>query len=172
MEILDLYDKDRQKMDETMVRGGTYLDERYHLVVHVCIFSKDGRMLIQKRRDSKDRWPGLWDVSVGGAAVTGDTSETAAERETLEELGVEIDLKGIRPHLSINFERGFDDIYLVEKELDIEALELPTEEVEAVQWAECDEIMEMIDEETFIHYKKTFIKMLFEMRHSYGTIYD
>ena len=42
------------------------------MVVHVCIFNSKGEMLIQKRADDIVRWPGYWDVSVGGGASAGD----------------------------------------------------------------------------------------------------
>ena len=47
MEVFDLYTADRQKTDRTMVRGGRTPEGYYRLVVHVCIFHPDGRMLIQ-----------------------------------------------------------------------------------------------------------------------------
>jgi isopentenyldiphosphate isomerase len=172
VEIMDLYDKNRQKLNETMVRGHQFKPERYHLVVHVCIFNSEGKMLIQKRRDNKERWPGRWDVSVGGCAIEGDQSHTAAERETCEELGLNINLSNHRPHLSVNFTHGFDDFYLLEKDVDISGLSFPTVEVDTVMWSSLDEIIKMIEDGTFIHYKQSFMTALFEMRNSYGTIYN
>lgn len=57
----------------------------------------------------------MWDISVGGSAVSGDSSQSAAEREVLEELGLKVDLQGVRPHFAINFDHGFDDVYLIER---------------------------------------------------------
>ena len=42
----------------------------------------------------------MWDISVGGSAIQGDSSQTAAEREVLEELGIKLDLQGVRPHFT------------------------------------------------------------------------
>lgn len=39
MEIWDLYDKHRNLTGETMVRGEPVPQDRYHLVVHICIFN-------------------------------------------------------------------------------------------------------------------------------------
>lgn len=172
MEIMDLYDRDRQKLNETMVRGDVFKNGRFHMVVHVCVFNQYGQMLIQKRKHDKSRWPGLWDLSVGGSAVEGDDSKSAAERETLEEIGIVIDLSDTRPYVTVNFENGFDDYYLIEKDIDLDEIEMPTIEVEHVKWADCSEILRMIQDESFIQYKKYFIEMLFEMRHGYGSIYD
>ena len=84
MEIWDLYDKDRIKTGETMVRVSKFKENTYHLVVHVCIFNLEGKMLIQQRQPFKDGWPNMWDITVGGSAVSGDTSQLAAEREVYE----------------------------------------------------------------------------------------
>ena len=166
MEIWDLYDKDRIKTGETMVRGSKFKENTYHLVVHVCIFNLEGKMLIQQRQPFKDGWPNMWDITVGGSAVSGDTSQLAAEREVYEEIGYKLSLDGIRPALTINFDKGFDDIYLIQKDIDISKLKLQYEEVQSVKWASKDEILSMIDEEIFIPYHKSLIDLLFFMRNS------
>lgn len=166
MEIWDLYDKDRIKTGETMVRGSQFKENTYHLVVHVCIFNLEGQMLIQQRQPFKDGWPNMWDITVGGSAVSGDTSQLAAEREVYEEIGYKLSLYGIRPALTINFDKGFDDIYLIQKDIDISKLKLQYEEVQSVKWASKDEILSMIDEEIFIPYHKSLIDLLFFMRNS------
>ncbi|WP_419743315.1 NUDIX hydrolase [Paraclostridium dentum] len=163
MEIWDLYDKDRIKTGETMVRGSKFKENTYHLVVHVCIFNLEGKMLIQQRQPFKDGWPNMWDITVGGSAVSGDTSQLAAEREVYEEIGYKLSLDGIRPSLTINFDKGFDDIYLIQKDIDISKLKLQYEEVQSVKWASKEEISSMIDEEIFIPYHKSLIDLLFFM---------
>ena len=90
MELFDLYTADREKTGRTMVRGEPTPAGFYRLVVHICIFDAQGRMLIQQRQPFKKGWSNLWDVSVGGAAQAGDSSRAAAERETREELGLSI----------------------------------------------------------------------------------
>lgn len=166
MEIWDLYDKDRIKTGETMVRGSQFKENTYHLVVHVCIFNLEGKMLIQQRQPFKDGWPNMWDITVGGSAISGDTSQLAAEREVYEEIGYKLSLDGIRPSLTINFDKGFDDIYLIQKDIDISKLKLQYEEVQSVKWASKEEILSMIDEEIFIPYHKSLIDLLFFMRTS------
>lgn len=166
MEIWDLYDKDRIKTGETMVRGSQFKENTYHLVVHVCIFNLEGKMLIQQRQPFKDGWPNMWDITVGGSAVSGDTSQLAAEREVYEEIGYKLSLDGVRPALTINFDKGFDDIYLIQKDIYISKLKLQYEEVQSVKWASKEEILSMIDKEIFIPYHKSLIDLLFFMRTS------
>lgn len=170
MEYWDIYDSARNKTDRTMVRGDGFREDAYHLVVHVCIFNKKGDCLIQQRQSTKEGWADYWDLTAGGAATKGDTSQKAAERELMEELGIEIDLTNIRPNLTVNFEKGFNDIYLVEKEVDLSKLSLQIEEVQDVRWASLDEIDQMIQSDEFIPYFPSFIHLLFESRRQYGLI--
>lgn len=169
MELFDLYTKDREMTGETIERGKELPVNRYHLVVHICIFNNEGHMLIQQRQPFKAGWPNMWDVSVGGSAIAGESSQSAAEREVLEELGYELSLTNNRPVLTIHFEDGFDDIYTVEKDLNTEALRLQPEEVQAVKWASLEEILQMIEAGVFIPYHKELIRLLFYMRNHRGT---
>ncbi|MFA9558130.1 NUDIX domain-containing protein [Evansella sp. AB-rgal1] len=168
MEIWNIYDKDRNVTGRTMRRGESFEEGDYHLVVHVCIFNNEGHMLIQQRQPFKEGWPDMWNITVGGSAVSGDTSQKAAEREVLEEIGYNIDLQGIRPSFTVNFEVGFDDYYLVEEDLDISDLTLQPEEVKQVKWAKKEEILSMIDQGEFISYHKSLIELLFNMRKYMG----
>ncbi|MEM5593435.1 NUDIX domain-containing protein [Niallia circulans] len=145
MEKWDLYDKHRNKIDKQIARGDEMTSDEFHLVVHVCIFNPKGEMLIQQRQPFKQGWSNLWDITCGGSAVAGETSQQAASRELFEELGILYNFERIRPRFTINFERGFDDYYLIEYELDLNELTLQTEEVQAVKWASKEEILELIE---------------------------
>ena len=164
MELFDLYTAEREKTGKTMARGEPVPEGFYRLVVHVCIFDPQGRMLIQQRQPFKRGWSNLWDLSVGGAAVSGDTSRTAAERETREELGLDVDLSRERPSLTVHWEHGFDDYYTLVRPVDIGSLRLQYEEVQRVRWAEKEEILRMIDDGSFIPYEKSLIELLFFRR--------
>lgn len=170
MEMWDIYDQNRIKQDRTMKRGESFAEGDYHLVVHVCIFNKQGEMLIQQRQPFKQGWSNYWDVTVGGSAVAGDDSSQAASRELLEEIGLELDFEHLRPHLTVHFEHGFDDIYLVEHEVDLASLSLQYEEVQAVKWATKDEIIELIKQKQFIPYYESLLHLLFDMRKGRGAI--
>jgi len=119
MELWDLFDKDGNPTGDTMVRGTPVPPERYHQVIHICIFNPDGKMLIQHRQPFKPTWSGMWDVSVGGAVAAGESVRIAAEREAAEELGYLLDLTDEAPAMRITFPDGFDNFYIVERDLDL-----------------------------------------------------
>lgn len=169
MEVWDLYDVDRKITDRKMMRGEETPDGYYRLVVGICIFNSKGEMLIQKRQPFKSGWSGLWDITVGGAAIAGDDNRTAAEREVREELGLEISLAGIAPKVSFTFDSVFADFYLLNMDVDLDTLSLQYEEVEKVAWASREEIHEMIDRKEFISYEKSIIDMIFFFRNHSDT---
>ncbi|KAA3478669.1 nudix hydrolase 3 isoform X1 [Gossypium australe] len=70
-------------------KGDVHRDGDYHKAVHVWIFAESTQeLLLQKRADCKDSWPGLWDISSAGHISAGDSSLITAQRELQEELGV------------------------------------------------------------------------------------
>jgi isopentenyldiphosphate isomerase len=60
-----------------------------HLVVHLHLFDRAGRLYLQKRSMSKDTNPGRWDTSVGGHVSAGEELSHALLREAREELGID-----------------------------------------------------------------------------------
>ena len=169
MEYFDLYDNQRRSVGKTMARGNPTPAGYYRLVVHISIFNSEGKLLIQQRQPFKDDWQNMWDLSVGGSVTTGETSQTGAERELLEELGVTADLQNAVPAVSITFNGGFDDHYIIHRELDTKYLRLQYEEVQAAKWASREEILSMIDNGEFIPYHKSLIELLFFLRDHKGT---
>ncbi len=170
MELWDLYTADRLPAGRTMVRGEGVPEGLYHIVVHVCVFNRAGEMLIQQRQPFKEGWSNLWDVTVGGSAVAGETSPQAAERELAEELGLKMNLHAARPALTVNFPQGFDDIYLIDAEPRIGDLRFQYEEVQAAEWCGKDGILRRIREKTFIPYDPSLIEMLFVL-HEHRSIH-
>ncbi len=70
----------------------------------------------------------------------------------------------------MNFNNGFDDIYLIEQDVDINELSLQYEEVQKVKWASKEEIFSMIDSGEFIPYYQSLIQLFFDARKKYGAI--
>lgn len=169
MELFDLYTADRKKTNEIIERGKPMPESRYHIVIHVCIFNSEGKMLIQQRQPFKEGFPDLWDLTCGGSAISGENSSQAASRELNEEIGYKMSFENIRPMLTVHFDHGFDDIYVVSRDVDVNSLTLQYEEVQAVKWASQEEIMDMIEKGVFIPYHKELIKLLFFMKNHRGT---
>ncbi len=59
-----------------------------HPVVHLQIMDRDGNVYLQKRSMIKNRWPGRWDMAVGGHVSYGERILETLYREAAEELGL------------------------------------------------------------------------------------
>ncbi len=168
MELWDIYDENRRPTGRTAVRDVTPLGAgEYHLVVHIAVFSAEGKMLIQRRALHKSAG-GLWDITAGGSAIAGESSADAAKRELFEELGLSLPLP--RPAFTVNFSSGFDDVFLVRAEPQLSSLVLQEEEVCDAKWATEEEILAMLDEGLFVTYRRHFLQLLFETNCGYGVI--
>ena len=88
MEKWDILNADGEPIGKTTLRGKCNLKTgEYHLVVHIWMVSSKGEFLIQRRSENKKLMPGEW-AATGGAAISGEDSYTAANRELYEELGI------------------------------------------------------------------------------------
>lgn len=163
MELWDLYNEKREPLGKTMVRGDRIPEGCRHVVVQLMLFNSKGQMLIQHRQPFKDGWPDKWDVTAGGSMVAGEYSQTALEREVGEEIGLHFDFKKDVPLISRGMDHAFMDIYTRIEDIDISKCVCQPEEVSEVRWAEMDEIYAMIDDGTFIPYRKCYLQLIKEL---------
>lgn len=71
-----------------------------HRVVRITLEDLTGNILLQKRRDDKELYPGCWDTAAAGHVDAGEDYLAAAERELYEELGVVTSLEQIKHYKS------------------------------------------------------------------------
>lgn len=138
MEVWDLYDRNRNKLDEKHIRGVLMPKDRYHLVVHVWIQNDSGELLLSKRHPNKP-YGGYWECT-GGSVIAGENSLQGAYREVAEELGLQLDDKAAK--LLRREVRQVDhlDNWLFHSNVSIEQLTFQPEEVIDAKW---------VDEETY-----------------------
>ena len=74
----------------TVTRAEMRAKRLQHRGVSIAVLSSDGRLLVHRRADDKDIWPGWWDMAAGGVVAAGEDYTDAACRELAEELGVEV----------------------------------------------------------------------------------
>ena len=94
-------------------------------------------------------------------------AERKAKREAARKAKAE--LSDEAPAMRITFPDGFDNFYIVERDLDISQLHYQPEEVLEAKWATKEDIFSMIDDGSFIPYHKSFIEFLFFRRNHSGT---
>ncbi|CAI9289236.1 unnamed protein product [Lactuca saligna] len=159
-ERFDVLTKTGQKTGISKPRGAVHRDGDYHRAVHVWIFAESTQeLLLQKRADCKDSWPGLWDISSAGHISAGDSSLITARRELQEELGLTLpndafELLFVFLQQSVtnngNFiNNEFDDVYLVTtvSPVPLEAFTLQESEVSAVKYISIEEYKQALAKE-------------------------
>ncbi|MFD2354829.1 NUDIX domain-containing protein [Nonomuraea ferruginea] len=66
-----------------------------HRVATSICRDEEGRILVFRRSDRADRFPGYYDVTVGGAVTPGESYEQAAARGLAEQLGARVPVRPV-----------------------------------------------------------------------------
>ncbi|MCB0969235.1 MAG: NUDIX domain-containing protein [Ilumatobacter sp.] len=90
-ELVEWVDDD-DRLIEVVPRSRMRAENLLHRSVAVIVTTTDGRLVVQRRADHKDLFPGWWDIGAGGVVAAGEDLTTAACRELAEELGVAVDV--------------------------------------------------------------------------------
>lgn len=158
----DILDENGSPTGKTTLRGRNFLKSgEYHLVVHIWIFSSDGKILIQRRSDTKPLMPGEW-AATGGAAISGESSYSAANRELFEELGICSDKKSLKKAFRIKRRNSLLDVWMIESNIKQENLRLQKSEVSEAKWITLADLKQMIQDGKFHNYGSEYFKKVFE----------
>ena len=89
MEIWDTYTRDGRLTEVRIVRErDTIPDGLYHLVCEVLVRHTDGSILCMRRALSKTVFPGYYEATAGGSALSGEGPLDCIQRELREETGI------------------------------------------------------------------------------------
>ena len=137
----------------------------WHGAIHIWIISKDKKkILLQRRCASKDLYPNMWDIAVGGHISAGEDSLVSAKRELFEELGLNPSeynfLYVDRIKESFEYKDVISNelvtIYKIISDVDIEEVVLQKEEVSDCKWFNKSEFNELIKNGEIINHKEEF----------------
>lgn len=133
-------------------RDDVHRDGDWHVSAHVWIVTPDDRVLLQRRAEGKENHPGLWDVSVAGHLSSGERAVDAAVRECREEIGLALEPEELEPIGSMRSEhslnggryldREIHKLFLLRRELSLDALVLDATEVDQVLLVSLEELEE------------------------------
>jgi len=146
IELIDVLTRDGRQAGARKAKHEVHRDGDWHRAAHIWIISTLGRILLQRRSPRKENNPNLWDVSAAGHLSAGESAVDAAVRETREELGLTLgreELKlvaTLRESCVLNndtyYDNEFHEIFVVVRDVDIDALTLDPEEVAEVKWVD------------------------------------
>ena len=162
MEKWDILNADGEPVGKTTLRGKCNLKPgEYHLVVHIWIVSSRGEFLVQRRSDSKKLMPGEW-AATGGAAIAGEDSYTAANRELYEELGIPSNKQTLKKLTRIKRRNSLLDVWFINTDVASEKLRLQDDEVAEARWVSRSEFDTMIKDGLYHNYGKEYFDTVFE----------
>lgn len=159
MELLDIVDENGVPTGETAERARVHREGLRHRTAHVWLLRRRGgrvEVLLQKRSENKDSFPGCYDISSAGHIPAGVDYIPSALRELKEELGLsarpeELILCGQRHfYYQGTFygqpftDRQVSNIYCLWRDVEPEELTLQESEVADVLWmplAQCKELV-------------------------------
>lgn len=155
MEYLDIVDESGQPTGAIISRNEAHRNGILHRTAHVWVIrAKIGGydILLQKRSEEKESFPGMFDTSSAGHIPAGVGPMPSALRELSEELGIKAapaDLK-YAGTFRIQYEKEFHGrmfrdnevttVYVYDKPVDISSLTLQASEVSEVRWFDLEEV--------------------------------
>ncbi len=107
-ELVWIVDKENRPI--AWAKRGKMREKRLiHRSTYILIQDEKDRMLVQKRTDTKDVYPGLWEIAAGGVVAYGEDYMESALRELSEETGI----KGVSliEHLDFYFEDSHNRLW-------------------------------------------------------------
>lgn len=166
MEFLDIVDDDGNPTGQTIERAKAHGEGVMHRTSHVWLARKRGgrtEVLLQKRCDAKESFPGCYDISSAGHIPAGVGFKPSAVRELKEELGVEASedelvLCGNR-RIALDrvfggkpfHDRQYSRVFALWRDLDEGEFRLQAEEVSCVRWMDLDQLVRAVGEDALPH---------------------
>ena len=154
MEIFDIVDEYGNPTGETIERGLAHKKGVRHRTAHIWIAREvNGKwqVLLQKRAQTKDSFPGRYDTSSAGHIQAGDEPLESAIRELQEELGIVASPEELKyaGTFNIKYEKEFHNklfkdneiafVYVYLSGIDIDDITVQEEELECVEWFDLEE---------------------------------
>ncbi|WP_159948176.1 NUDIX hydrolase [Polaribacter septentrionalilitoris] len=141
-ELIDILTPEGKPTGKTALKSEAHKNGWFHATVHIWLFTKDEKILLQKRALTKKVFPGLWDISVAGHIAAGESILSAAKREVFEEIGLELQENdlikiGTRIH-QVKHKNGIQDnehhhVFIAELKVPVQKLIIQKEEVEDIK---------------------------------------
>jgi isopentenyldiphosphate isomerase len=158
-EFFDVVDEAGQPTGKVISRDEAHQKGTLHRTAHVWLVKKKPEgydILLQKRSEEKDSFPGMLDTSSAGHIPAGDEPLPSALRELKEELGLTASPEELKfaGTFRIQYEKEFHGrlfrdnevtrVYVYDKPVNIQDLTLQESEVSEVRWFDLDEVWDEI----------------------------
>lgn len=167
-ERIQIVDENDQPIGAS-TRQEAWANGSYYRLVQIVLRDEKGNFLLQKRSLKKSLYPGRWTNAASGHVDEGETYETSAPRELVEEIGIETPLSFVGKFL---VQKTQDDKIINQFNGVFEgriasnaSFKLQPEEVSEVRWFTLQELHEMIvtNPEAFTPAVATALKKFYQV---------
>ena len=165
-EMFEIMEPDGSGTGRLKPRSQVHRDGDLHGAAHIWVYrliDGNAELLLQKRSDDKDSFPGCYDTSSAGHLDPGEDFPAGALRELKEELGIsakpeelqymytkEIDLTDVF-HGEPFHNHELISVYILELVPEDLEIHFQESEISGVMWMEADTLCRMIEEQSFRH---------------------
>lgn len=154
MEMFDILNSDGKLENIIASKKDAHEKGLWHRAAHIWFINSKGEILLQKRAEWLESYPGKFDISAAGHLSAGDTKIAGALREVEEELGIKLDEKDLIHIGEIHNEstqnngtyinKEYNDIYVVHKDIPISNFKIQESEVSLVKYILINDLKELI----------------------------
>lgn len=153
-ELVEVLTEDGNLIGERINKISAHKNGICHGISAVALIDNNGRLLIQKRADTKKDEPNKWDLSGAGHIDVDETPEETAVREIHEELGIKVEknkLKLIDTYLNkvkLNEEiyiNHFTYLFLVQKDISVDDVVMQKSEVSSIMFVNKKEYINLLN---------------------------
>ncbi len=162
-EIWDLLDENGNKTGQVMQKGEPIPEGFFHKGADIWMINSQGKILLQKRSPKKRLSPNVWAMT-GGSVIKGETSLQTIERETLEELGIQLNMQEVEWIRTFKTEEVWLDEFIVKQEIDLKDIVMQETEVCDVKWVSFEEAEAIFEKEQFLENRWEFVRDLIKER--------
>ncbi|MDR1008952.1 MAG: NUDIX domain-containing protein [Rickettsiales bacterium] len=156
MEYISILDEDGIPTGKIKTRDEVHRDGDWHEAAIVAIINQKNHVLLQKRSMTKEKYPGLWDISLASHISAGEDALSTIMRENNEEIGLQLPrdirvsdflfTKTFRDRRTIGEfkENQFYNLFVIRKNLALDNISFNDAEVDEVKWADYTELLNMM----------------------------
>jgi isopentenyl-diphosphate delta-isomerase type 1 len=158
MEFFDVVDKDDNVIGEAS-REDCHEKGFIHRSVMFFVFDSQGRVLVTKRTQNKDFFPGYFSIVLGGHVQAGETYDEAVKREIEEEIGITT-----KPFLISTFKKRIPEEKENVKVFGVvadEKINLNEDELESGDFIKVSDLENMMESQNFLPETEILYSILF-----------
>jgi len=152
-DMIEVLDSSGNPSGEVLSRKEVHRLGKLHQAVHLYLFNKENKLLLQRRSELVDHYPSMLSISVTGHVDAGESSLEAVRRELHEELGLNAEYQDFKflfsfrrdAELSSTYiDRQINDVYACRIDFAIKNVFFDSTEISEVRYVSMSDFEKMV----------------------------